>query len=248
MRFCYLALCCLLIAGSSPNIADTPISRMQIPWWRQRFDQKQVELHVKSPELVWFGDSITQDWERNGPEPWLQFAPIWNRFYGSRAVDLGFKGDSTCHLLWRLLHGELDGYKPKVAIILIGANNFGRVHTDANATFAAITDIVSIVRRKTPETRIVLVGVLPSIRSSWVDVNTRRLNSKLNSAFTGNAAVTFVDASALFTVNDQTNADDFIDPKMIPPEPALHPTAQAQERLAYLLQPIVQRDLGVARR
>ena len=248
MRFAYLALCCLLVAGYHANIADTPISRMQVPWWKQRFDQKQIELRLKSPELVWFGDSITQDWERNGPEPWLQFAPIWQRFYGPRAVDLGFKGDSTCHLLWRLLHGELDGYKPKVAIILIGANNFGHVHTDADATFTGIVDIVSLVRTKTPATRIILVGVLPSMRSSWVDDNTKRLNARLGAAFEGNAMVTFMDASALFVLAGKVNEDDFIDSKMTPAEPSLHPTALAQERLAVFLQPVVQRDLGIAGR
>ena len=94
-----------MIAGngdaSPQNIAVLPISRTTEPWWRQRFEEKQNELRGQPVDLLWLGDSITQDWERNGPQPWLHFAPIWHRFYGDRhAVNLGFKGDSTCHLLW----------------------------------------------------------------------------------------------------------------------------------------------------
>jgi lysophospholipase L1-like esterase len=246
MRGPLLLLCSWLVAASSQNIATTPVSRLQTPWWKQRFDEKQQELRTHPPELVWLGDSITQDWERDGPQPWLQFRPVWERFYGSeKAVNLGFKGDSTCHLLWRLMHGELDGYQPKLAIVLIGANNFGHIHTDAEATLEGIRSIVSVLHRKTPRTRIILVSVLPSIRSVWVSENTKRLNASLASAFVADMTVTFVDASSLFISQGHVDAAAFIDPKLTPPEPALHPTAQAQERLAALLQPIVTRDLAM---
>ena len=247
MRLILLLLSAFLVEASSQNIAATPVSRLATPWWKQRFAEKQAELHAHPPELIWLGDSITQDWELDGPQPWLKFRPVWDRFYGSKkAIDLGFKGDSTCHLLWRLLHGELDGYEPRLAILLIGANNFGHIHTDAEATLDGIRSIVSVLHRKTPRTRIILVSVLPSIRSAWVSENTKRLNASLPGAFVADKTVTFVDASSLFIVRGQVDATAFIDPKLTPRQPALHPTAQAQERLATLLQPIVTHDLAMA--
>ena len=48
-------------------LAAVPISRMDLPWWHQRFDEKQVELREKHPKLIFLGDSITQNWERHGP-------------------------------------------------------------------------------------------------------------------------------------------------------------------------------------
>ena len=65
--------------------------------------EKLAEIRRGPVELVFLGDSITQDWERTGPEPWRDFRPAWNRFYGDRhAVNLGFIGDATSHLLWRI--------------------------------------------------------------------------------------------------------------------------------------------------
>ena len=70
-------------------------------------------------ELVFLGDSITHGWERNGKS-------TWDKYYGARkAINLGFGGDRTEHVLWRLEHGEFDGYKPRVAVIMIGTNNTG---------------------------------------------------------------------------------------------------------------------------
>ena len=174
------------VDASSRNIAVIPISRMTESWWRQRFDEKRNELHGQPVDLVWLGDSITQDWERDGPQPWLRFAPIWHHFYGDRhAVNLGFKGDSTCHLLWRLRHGELDGITPRAVILLIGANNFGHIHTDAAQTEAGIETVLDEIHRRTPQTHVLLLAVLPSVRSGWITENTNRLNSAPDGANPG---------------------------------------------------------------
>ncbi len=95
-------------------------------------------------DLVFLGDSITQDWEKHGPPEWQDFAPQWQRFYGDRnAVNLGFKGDTTASLIWRLQHGEVDGIHPKAAVVLIGANNNGRVHWSADQTLGGIAAVIA---------------------------------------------------------------------------------------------------------
>lgn len=241
-----------LCAGAAPgiaapqNIAVVPISRLDQPWWRARFDEKQVELHRQPVDLLWLGDSITQNWEVDGPQPWRTFAPIWQRFYGDRhAVNLGFKGDSTCHLLWRLRHGELDGITPRAVILLIGANNFGHIHTDAEQTGAGIEVVLDEIHQHLPQTKVLLLGVLPSIRSAWVSENTARLNSNLRQSIASSRPyVTYVDVSGLFLRDGRVDPARFLDPHLTPPDPPLHPTAQAQESLALALEPDVARMLG----
>lgn len=237
---------CASVIAAPQNIAVTPISRLDQAWWHRRFDQKAEELRSAPVDLLWLGDSITQNWERDGPESWRNFAPIWKRFYGDRhAVNLGFKGDSTCHLLWRLQHGELSGITPKAIILLIGANNFGHIHTNAEETAAGIRAVIDEVHSRLPMAHILLLGVLPSIRSNWISHNTARLNLELSQLVTRQRSyVTYLDLSSLFLHNDKVDQAKFLDPKLIPPEPSLHPTAQTQEQIAIAIEPFIARMLG----
>ena len=245
-----LALPTLLGAAAPASIATRPISRMDTPWWRQRFEQKQAELKARHVDLLWLGDSIFQNWEKAGPEPWRNFAPVWQRFYGSRhAVDLGFRGDSTCHLLWRLQHGELDGINPRAAVLLIGANNFGHVHTDADQTYEGIVAVLATLHSRLPTTQILLLGVLPSIRSGWVSENTRRLNRRLIGLPAREGAwLHYADVSSTLENHGQVDPGRFLDPRLTPPDPPLHPTAETQAAIAAKIEPQIAAMMGDERR
>ena len=170
----------LLLCGAAPPrphtvLAATPISRMDLHWWRARHEAKLEELRSRRVDLIFLGDSLTQDYEVSGPPEWRDFVPVWQRFYGERnAVNLGFNGDATSHLLWRIENGEVAGIAPKVAVILIGANNLGRLHWPAEDTVAGIDAIVTQLRHRLPHTKLLLLGVLPSDRSAWATETTLR--------------------------------------------------------------------------
>ena len=51
---------------------------------------------------------------------------------------------------------------PKAAVILIGANNLGRVHWSAEDTVTGIDTIIDELHKRLPKTKILLLGVLPS--------------------------------------------------------------------------------------
>ena len=233
----------LLLAAAPLPQAALPYSRTDLPWWRERFAAKQAELHAGPVDLVWYGDSITQQFETDGPQPWMRFKPVWDRFYAPRhAVNLGFRGDATAHLLWRIEHGEADRIHPRLAIILIGANNFGHLHWPAAPTLLGIETIVSTLRSRLPGTRLLLLSVLPSIRSPWVDANTAEVNRALAARYGHGGDATFFDLTALFQKpSGGVDANDFIDPHLVPPDPPLHPTAQMQERIAEAIEPVVNR-------
>ncbi|HEU4683883.1 MAG TPA: GDSL-type esterase/lipase family protein [Nitrospira sp.] len=100
------------------------------------------------------GDSITQGWEDEGQ-------PIWQTFYASRrAANLGFNGDRTEHVVWRLEHGEVEGVAPRLAVVLIGTNDLasGRSVED---TARGIRSVVHALRMKLPCTTILLLAVFP---------------------------------------------------------------------------------------
>jgi hypothetical protein len=86
-----------------------------------------------------------------------------------------------------------------------------------------------------------LLGVLPSIRSTWVDEQTAAINAALAAHYAGNKNVTFIDVSPVLTIAGKTDAALYIDPKLVPPQPALHPDAEGMSRIAAFIAPEVQR-------
>lgn len=226
-------------------LAATPISRMDLPWWRERHLAKLEELHRTKPNLIFLGNSITQNWEHDGPEDWAKFVPVWRRFYGDRnAVNLGFKGDTTASLLWRIRNGETDGIAPKAAVILIGANNLGRLHWPATDTLLGIDVIVAELRRRLPATHILLLSVLPSERSAWASETTIAINQGLAEKYGHDTNVAYLDVSSVFMRGARLNRDLFYDPKLNPPEPPLHPTAQGQGLMAAAMEQVLSGLLG----
>jgi lysophospholipase L1-like esterase len=230
-----------------PPLAAVPISRMQLPWWRERHAAKLAEIRVRRVDLVFLGDSITQNYEKSGPPAWQDFRPVWERFYGDRnAVNLGFSGDATSHLLWRIENGEVEGIEPKVAFILIGANNLGRLHWPVDDDVVGIEAVVGETRRRLPRAKILLLGVLPSERTDWATQTTIAINRTLATRFGGGAisGVSFLDVSSVFVHGGALDRSLFYDPLLTPPEAPLHPTAEGQARMAAAIEPTLAKLMG----
>ena len=104
-------------------------------------------------QLLFLGDSITAGWGGNGKAIWAQAFGQWE------PANFGIGGDRTQHVLWRIQNGELNGLKPKAAVLMIGTNNVGGDSAAGIAT--GITKIVETIRKKTPETKILLLAVFP---------------------------------------------------------------------------------------
>ena len=236
-----------LLAGAAPRppLAATPIARLDLPWWRARHGAVLRRIRQGYVDLLYIGDSITQDLEKHGPPDWQNFSPIWQRFYDDRnAVNLGFKGDTTANVLWRLRNGEISGVAPKLAIVLIGANNLGRVHWGAEETFAGIEAILAELRQRLPRTKILLLGVLPSERSIWVSETTSRINRVLAARHPPGGDITCMDVTPIFQNDGRLDSGKFYDPLLRPPEPPLHPTAQAAAQMAEAIEPTVAALMG----
>jgi len=246
-----LCLCVTVLllgsAAQSPEVvlAASPISRMQLRWWQDRYEAKLEELRSEHPALVFYGDSITQDYEVSGPPEWRDFAPVWQHFYGDRhAVNLGFNGDATSHLLWRIENGEASGISPKVAIILIGANNMGRLHWSADDTVTGIGAIINQLHHRLPHTKLLLLGVLPSDRSAWATETTIAINRMLAARYGHSSDVTYLDIGRIFMKDGRLDRGLYFDPLLPSPSAPLHPTAEGQRMMAAAIEPTLASLLG----
>ena len=104
-------------------------------------------------DIEFIGDAITQGWEDAGKN-------VWQEFYGKRkAINMGVSGDQPQHVLWRIEHSQLDGINAKAAIVLVGTNAADH-HTPADI-LEGITAVVNLIRQRQPNTKILLMGLLP---------------------------------------------------------------------------------------
>ena len=76
-------------------------------------------------------------------------------------MNLGIGGDRTQHVLWRLDNGNIEGIKPKVAVLMIGTNNSNGNDNTAEEIADGIKAIVEKLREELPETKVLLLAVFP---------------------------------------------------------------------------------------
>ena len=111
--------------------------------WLQRHE-KYVRMARKGHiDVLFLGDSITDDWGGEGHAQDAPGAKIFAaEFEPLHAANFGMDGDRTQHVLWRLQNGELEGIHPKVVMLMIGTNNSNRNDNTAEEIADGIKAIV----------------------------------------------------------------------------------------------------------
>jgi len=154
--FSAVALASLLTSTNlfAQNPATNPVARTSPDnGWLPRHEEFVAEAKKGGIDLLFLGDSITDNWRNTGKA-------IWDKYYAPRhAANFGIGGDRTQHVLWRIQHGELDGLNPKVIVLMIGTNNSNS--DDAKSIAEGIELIVQKIRAKCPTSKILLLAVFP---------------------------------------------------------------------------------------
>jgi lysophospholipase L1-like esterase len=238
MKTVRIALTALLFAAriaaaqvtSSGNPATTPAPRVET-WWVTRHEEKVAEARVSHPDLLFVGDSITQNYEKPGPAPDEVFLPIWNHYFAPhKAMNLGFSGDETGHLLWRLQNGEVQGLNPRDIVLLIGTNNTGRGQTAPQVT-GGIIACVEELHRLMPRAKILVVNILPT-GSEDKSAKDNVINANVDAHYATSDYARTLDLASLFVKDGAVDPTLFYDPKLVPPRAALHPNTEGQRRMA----------------
>ncbi len=124
-------------------------------WWNGNCDR--IDADIKNREgridVVFVGDSITARWR--GSESWTKH---WGAY---RSVNMGIGGDQTQHVLWRLQNGDLEGYKAKLFVVMIGTNNMWAKDADPANSAAGVKAVIDLIQSKQPQAKILLMSLLP---------------------------------------------------------------------------------------
>ena len=131
-------------------------------WWLARHQQKLKELQaINQPiDILFLGDSITHAWEVQGENAWQHY------FANHRVFNLGFAGDRTEHLLWRMQNGEIEQLSTKWIVLLIGTNNAGHRLDHPDAIAEGVKHILQHLNRQLPNSKILLMAMFPRSRNT----------------------------------------------------------------------------------
>ncbi|MDU0354457.1 platelet-activating factor acetylhydrolase IB subunit [Paraglaciecola aquimarina] len=185
------------------TLATTAVARTEA-WWQQRHQQKLAEKRAldNDVDLLFLGDSITHSWEDTG-------LAVWNKYYANlKPFNLGYSGDRTEHLLWRLQNGEIDGLSPKLIVLLIGTNNAGHRVESAEDTAAGVEAILQTLRSSLAASKILLLATFPRSKSLKAPMR-KRVNAanKLCERLADQQYIFWLDIGQHFLTDDGTVLD-----------------------------------------
>lgn len=196
--------------------------------WMKRHEEILDYNAKKQPQYVMIGNSITHYW---GGEPYEKRRvanDVWNKlFKGKTVVNLGYGWDRIENIEWRIIHGELDGFKAEKIFMMIGTNNLD-LNTDEEIV-RGIKDVVKLVKNKQSAAELYVVKILP--RRNKED-RLVELNDKIEAALLGESKVKVIDIS-----EPLLNKDGKINEKLF--SDGLHPNHKGYAIIANKLGNII---------
>ena len=123
--------------------------------WLKIHQQHLKQTQQRPINVVFLGDSITRGWQKH--------KKLWQQHYGKLgAVNFGMGGDRTQQVLWRIDDGLFDEIQPQLVVLNIGVNNLWQDNSSSGHIAAGIEKIVAGIQIKSPQSKILLLGILPT--------------------------------------------------------------------------------------
>ncbi len=234
---------CAFAADAPENNALIPVPKLENDNydWYARHEAVLKAKQTITPEVVMIGDSITHFWAGEPASKIAHGPKAWADLFGPRPVlNLGFGWDRTQNVLWRLDHAEFDGLHPKCVVLNIGTNNLTGTKNARESTPAEIADavraIIIRVRSKSPESKIILMGIFPRGEKS-----NNPMRAKITATNTLLADLAKIPGTPGITFLD-------IAPKLLQPDGSIsrtimsdfcHPTEKGYTIWAEALKPVI---------
>jgi len=214
--------------------AITPVKQTAewaVKWWGPRHEAVNERLRKGNVDLLFIGDSIIHGWENTGKE-------IWDAYYAPRkAVNMGFGGDRTEHVLWRLDHSNFEGISPKLTVLMIGTNNSNGDDNAAEEIADGIIAICHRLRTKLPRTKILMLAIFPRNPESSAQRQKNARASILASRIADGRMIYYLDINSSFLTDDELLSKDIM------PD-YLHPNKAGYKIWAEAMEPKIAQLMG----
>lgn len=228
----------LLIAGRpqpSTLVAVTQNRDWKNYDWATRHRAIVARNEQVKPDILLVGDSITHFWAGEPSDARARGPVSYQKYFGEfKVTNIGYGWDRTENVLWRLRHGEVDGIRPRVVMVMIGTNNMNLNTTEEIA--AGVTAICEELQVRLPQSKILLIGIFP--RGAKADAGRDKIagvNLEL-AKLHGTRNITYLDIGKVFL-----EADGSIAPAIM--NDYLHPTEAGYERWGEAVAPTLKKLL-----
>ena len=196
--------------------------------WKERHEQVLKLNKEKAPQILLIGNSITHYWAGEPTAKYARGTDSWEKlFKGKEVRNLGFGWDRIENALWRIYHGELDGYQAEKIILLMGTNNLDKNSDDE--IIDGINELVRAVRHRQPKAEIYVAGILPR---AGKEARLVRLNKALQVRLL-NEEATYIEMST-----EVTHPDGKIIKELF--TDGLHPNKEGYRRIAKMFEKIIR--------
>jgi len=196
--------------------------------WRARHTEVLSLNHNSPPANIILANSIIHYWGGEPKAPIGRGEDSWKDYLQPLGVrNLGFGWDKAENVLWRVYHDELDGYKARHIVIMIGTNNL--TSDGDEAIIAGLDMLVKAIRQRQPGAGLLLSGLLPR---RAMEQRVLKLNQRI-AQLAREQGVTYIDpGKKLLTPEGKIDESLFGD--------GLHPNASGYRRLAAELTPFLK--------
>jgi lysophospholipase L1-like esterase len=175
-------------------------------------------------DLLFVGDSIT-DWFSNARGQAQTAAAgleVWNKYFSEfNPANFGIAGDTTQGVLWRMQNGELERFKAKLIVLMLGTNNINRNPVDEIVDGDRL--IIDEFKKRQPQAKVLLLGIFPrnADPANPLRATIKEINSKLEKLGDNNK-VFYMDIGNKFLTPDGTLTTEVM-------ADGLHPTAKGYQ-------------------
>lgn len=188
--------------------------------WQKRHQEILNHMKQNPPKAVILGNSITHFWAGAPQGPLVHGSKSWTKtMHPAGFQNLGYGFDRIENVLWRVYHGELDGYEAEKVVLMIGTNNLD-INSDEEIV-DGLRFLMHAIRDRQPKASLKIMGILP--RRSKEDV-VKKINLDIQQ-MAQKEGYAFCDVStSLLKQDGKIDESLFID--------GLHPNEKGYERIS----------------
>ena len=204
-----------------------PVRQRREPDMYEWYDRHQAFLNCinnQPPKAVIMGNSITHYWSGEPEHPQKNGPKSWDKHLRKNGFqNLGCGWDRVENVLWRVYHGELEGYDAERIVLMIGTNNMG---LNSNAEIVdGLRFLLEAISQRQPNAQIKVIGILPRRgQEAWV----KEINASIEEMAKSGGHL-YTDVGEAFLQKDGT-----IDEQLFIGD-GLHPNEKGYSRIAKLI-------------